>query len=752
MKYTASLFGVLALVGTLTLPLHAVFADDVKTVTSGTSAAGTPSTPPVIGKVSYLLGQANMILPNGAVIAITKQTEILEGSKISVKERSKLNLQMVDGATEKLLANSTLEFTQYHYDPADPKGSEIRKELIEGEVTSKTGVGGKAAKERYRLNSPLAAIAVLGTEYTVSISGGETRVVVKNGIISMAKLGGSCQRSGLGACAGGEQLSENQRGLALIVTKDQARPVLIPASTPPPTKSDAQTTSAKEQAEEDAANKKAAEEAAAKEKESKLAADKKAADEAAAAKEKASKLAADKKAADEETAAKEKASKLAADKKAADEEIAAKEKVAAKEKAAADKQDNAQATANPPAAKSEEKASDKSTDKASVKETPVLVAEKSTDKVVIEVTKKVDERDPFAEVKTEVKEVKAEVKVVTPPPTVVAVAPKTPIVVEPVTQPVVAKIPDVAVADVSKPTSTLESSQPNTLFGSPSTSDPLTPATPSLPNTLVSAGGGGSDGGFGTGFSGELLTPSITPLVVNKIPDLVETNKNEGKVTTDTGQVIAVVTPPVVTPPAVVTPTPVPVTPAPVLPPMRLGKYDPATVVDGTTLGTQVDNLYAQIVAPTATNGYAVERLKTASASLPEQRDVGFALEGSSAANVRNATTGAVTAATLTDATLNVSSVRNTFATGFTLNSPVYTGAVKATGTYSALTGTLVDDRTNPQTTINGGVGVLGDAIGAGYTFTHQIDTVLSADGALNWTGTALAATPTTSVGTTLGN
>ena len=384
MKYTASLFSVLALVGTLALPLHNVLADDVKTATSSVSSAETTSTPRIIGKVSYLLGQADMILPDGAVIAITKKTEIPEGSKVSVKDRSKLNLLMVDGATEKLPANSTLEFTKYQYDPADPKASEIRKELIEGEVTSKTGVGGTEAKERYRLNSPLAAIAVLGTEYTVSISGGETRVVVRDGIISMAKLGGSCQRSGLGACADGEQLAASQRGLALVVRKDQPRPVLIPASTPPPVKNTAQTTSAQEQAEEEAADKKAAEEAAAKEKESKLAAEKKAAEDAAAAKEKESKLAADKKAAEDAAAAKEKESKLAADKKAAEDAAAAKEKAAADKKAAeakkADKQENAQATEPAPAKTSEVVAP---------------VAEKPTDKAVLEVAKKVDERDPL---------------------------------------------------------------------------------------------------------------------------------------------------------------------------------------------------------------------------------------------------------------------------------------------------------------------------------------------------------------------
>jgi hypothetical protein len=215
---------------------------------------------------------------------------------------------------------------------------------------------------------------------------------------------------------------------------------------------------------------------------------------------------------------------------------------------------------------------------------------------------------------------------------------------------------------------------------------------------------------------------------------LVESSsKIESTVTTDAGQVIAAVTPPAVETPV----TPVTPAPTPALPLVRFGKFDPATAVGGTTLGDQVSSQYTQLIAATTANAYTIERLNGASATLPEQRDVGFTL-GSYEANVRNATTGTATAATLTDATLNVSSVRNTFDTGFTVNSPVYTGAVKATGTYSATDGILKDDGTNPQTTINGAVGVLGDVTGAAYVFTHQIDPLLSADGALNWTGTAI--------------
>jgi hypothetical protein len=242
----------------------------------------------------------------------------------------------------------------------------------------------------------------------------------------------------------------------------------------------------------------------------------------------------------------------------------------------------------------------------------------------------------------------------------------------------------------------------------------------------------------GSALTGGLTTTPLGTPLGGATTDLVESSsKTESTVTTDAGEVIAAVTPPPVVETPVTPVTPVTPAPTPALPPVRWGKFDPATVVDGVTLGDQVSSQYAQIIAPTTTSAYTIERLKGASASLPEQRDVVFAL-GSYEANVRNATTGIATAATVTDATLNVSSVRNTFDTGFTLNSPVHTGVVKATGTYSATDGILKDDGTNPKTTINGAVGVLGDVTGAAYFFTHQIDTTLSADGALNWAESAI--------------
>ncbi|MFN3785821.1 MAG: FecR domain-containing protein, partial [Thiothrix sp.] len=176
--------------------------------------------------------------PEGRAVPLKPQMEIPSGSRIHVKERSRLNLLMSDGAIEKLGADTVFAFEQYEYDPTNPRATLIRKTLHKGEITSTTGAGGESAKERYRLNSPLAAIAVLGTEYTVRANQGETWITVHAGAISIAKFGNGCLPSGLGACSGGTLLSEAQQGLALVVNAEQPHPVLVPVSALPITKTE----------------------------------------------------------------------------------------------------------------------------------------------------------------------------------------------------------------------------------------------------------------------------------------------------------------------------------------------------------------------------------------------------------------------------------------------------------------------------------------------------------------------------------
>jgi hypothetical protein len=186
--------------------------------------------PQAVGKVVFLLGQANLYAKDGSVMPVFRGMDIPEGGRFVVQDRSQVGLRMMDGATEQIRANSVFEVKQYDFDPANPAASEIRLELVEGEVVSKTGKGGQAAKHRYRLNTPIAAIGIRGTEFTVNTTQLQTHVSLRSGAIVMSGFNNGCQRTGLGPCMGGsaETLSEAQQGLALVLQAGQFKPQLIP--------------------------------------------------------------------------------------------------------------------------------------------------------------------------------------------------------------------------------------------------------------------------------------------------------------------------------------------------------------------------------------------------------------------------------------------------------------------------------------------------------------------------------------------
>lgn len=772
MKNLLSLMGMLTLAGSFMLPSHVMAADKTQADKLPTLAEG------MIGEVTFLLGRAEVTLPDGTVLPLAKDMEIPDGSRVLVKERSILRLTLADGGREKLgmpEGDTVFIFNKYAYDPANPQATQIRKTIVDGEVTSKTGEGGEKAKDRYRLNTPLAAIAVLGTEYTVRVVQGQTWVTVNEGEISIAKLGGSCQASGLGACVGGERLSENQRGLALVVRSDQPKPVFVPATAVPGANNAAASQSGQDDAEESSEDAAEPDEKASTEKTADKSADKTAdkTTEKSSSEKTADKQADADKGEVKSTATTEKTADKATDKTAATEKTTDKASPVTTEKAADKTASTVTATA-----------SDK-TSKTVVTPTAAVVA-------------KVDERD-FLAVESPAKTTTVEEKkqeTVTPVVATVTDTKKTtatPVanVAAPVSSSTTASVAPTSVGsssstgntalvsnsstggtagtatleskqtDLSTTTSVLESKQPSATSTSTlsvssssglvsnSTSTPsaaVLAATPVLestkPTLLVSPG---SDPISGSVVTTSAVTPVevATPLVSSS-DGLVETSKTEATLTTDAGEVVAAVTPAPAEPVAPATPTTPVVDPA-TQPAVRWGKYDPTATVDAsTTQGDQVSSLYEQLLQ-TVLGGYVTERQKTAAAVLPEQRDVTFAL-GSYEANVNNAATGVKTSATIGDARLSVSSTRNTYDTGFTLTSSAYTGSITSTGTFSSTDGTLKDDGTNPQTRLSGAVGVMGESIGAAYIFTHQIDPLLSAEGALNWTGTLVPASTASAV------
>ena len=622
-----------ALLGAQLLPTYA-WADAI-------SSAGAPPAlmQGVIGKVTYLLGQADITQADGSVLPLTVQMTIPEGSRIQVKERGLVRLLMIDGGIEKLGAGTVFTFDKYTYDPNDIQATEIRKTLLEGEVTSTTGQGGQGMKERYRLNSPLAAIGVLGTEYTVNVSKGETWVTVHSGEISIAKLGGSCQRFGLGACVGGERLSEGQRGLALVVRANEPKPILMPATAIPVTETKAETppTPVKE-----AAKEKDVEKASTKESET------------------AEKTATTEKPAEPETQKSPQAPTAATASTSQPDNTKQQDHTSSTAMPSAPALSASTATAPPalPVADTapslpEPKAVEKTS--APLASSPAPMTEKSAAMVVAK-----DERNPIDTIFTapavstvESAAVSASEYMQAPPSvTLEAATPSFVASKETVSSTPQQEIPVVSNSRakqslVQSSNSTTVSSVPDKVAVAPVVATPVVATTPAVETIPVKL----------PVVTTVAVTPSVVPLVTEKLT--VETVPKKPKETTVTAVVAPVM--PVVEPvpekPSVkvVTPAPTVVSELP-SPTVNWGKYDPAASVDGkTSFSDQVNSSYTQLLQPVSASTTPILQ-QNPSVSPPEsdKRDVGVAAAVDSAvapvsvatpvaATVSNADTGKTT-------------------------------------------------------------------------------------------------------------
>lgn len=198
-------------------------------------SANTPN--PKVGEVVFVLGQASVQHEGGEQQAVRRGMAILEKSRIITKAGAQVVLRMIDGANTKIRENSEFFIELYEYNAAQPEKSKVKMSLINGEVRSHTGKAGEAAKHNYRLNTPVAAIGIRGTEFTVLTDATWTGVVVHSGAIVMSSFDSFCSQAGLGPCAGNGAMAllAEQREQALLLRKGEQRPRIVPETEIPMT-------------------------------------------------------------------------------------------------------------------------------------------------------------------------------------------------------------------------------------------------------------------------------------------------------------------------------------------------------------------------------------------------------------------------------------------------------------------------------------------------------------------------------------
>ena len=193
----------------------------------GRIAFAQPGT--VVGETTLVIGVGRAIDAAGVARSLAKGMPVKVGDRIETEAGGHVHIRFVDGALLSVRPSSRLSIEDYRYDPQQSSQSAIKFRLDEGVVRSITGTWGDAARDRFRLNTPIAAIGIKGTDFVVRAEAERTFASVFSGAIVFSPLDASCPT--LGPCQNGREqvLSAEMQGQMLELNRQRERPQLVPA-------------------------------------------------------------------------------------------------------------------------------------------------------------------------------------------------------------------------------------------------------------------------------------------------------------------------------------------------------------------------------------------------------------------------------------------------------------------------------------------------------------------------------------------
>lgn len=184
----------------------------------------------IVGEVTTLIGVSSAKSEAGQEATLQRGALVHAGDRIETAAGGHVHIRFIDGGLVSVRPMSRLHIESYRnagsWGPAS-----IKFTLEAGVMRSVTGQWGEAAKDRFRLNTPVAAIGVKGTDFIVKASKDSTYATVISGAIVMASLEGDCAVS-LGPCSGSKSatLSADMQGKMLeIIQQPGMAPRLVPA-------------------------------------------------------------------------------------------------------------------------------------------------------------------------------------------------------------------------------------------------------------------------------------------------------------------------------------------------------------------------------------------------------------------------------------------------------------------------------------------------------------------------------------------
>jgi len=153
-----------------------------------------------VGEVTLHIGQAVVVSSSQASEVVRRGTLIHAGDRIETAEGGHVHIRFIDGALVSVRPTSRLVVEDYQYNPQQVKQSLVRFRLDKGVTRAISGAAAEGAKDRFRLNTPLVAIGVRGTDFVVSTQFNQTIATVNQGAIVMTPFGEGCSPQAFGPC------------------------------------------------------------------------------------------------------------------------------------------------------------------------------------------------------------------------------------------------------------------------------------------------------------------------------------------------------------------------------------------------------------------------------------------------------------------------------------------------------------------------------------------------------------------------
>lgn len=183
------------------------------------------------GKIVFVAGAAK-----AGDRAAVEGAQVVEGQMLSTGADGYIYVKTADNGLFILRPQTQARIVTYHIDQKNPANTRVKFELISGTARSKSGDAVKHARQNFRFNTPVAAIGVRGTDFTVFTDNDTSRVSVFSGGVVVSGFVGGCRPDGAGPCEGAtsRELSAAQRGQLVQVTRGQAAPQVLDESTQGP--------------------------------------------------------------------------------------------------------------------------------------------------------------------------------------------------------------------------------------------------------------------------------------------------------------------------------------------------------------------------------------------------------------------------------------------------------------------------------------------------------------------------------------